>query len=272
MNKMTEITDINNAQTREIKVGGAVVPYRVFGSGRPLVLVHGTNEGSGSWEGVAEEFADVRTVVLPDLSGSDAARDDGGELTVTLLAGQVAAVIGDLGRGPADVVGHSLGGSVAAELAATRPELVHRLVPVAGLGAPDAYMRNLLTVWTGLAGDPAAFSRFAMMVAFSRGQLGMLDAAGIGLDGLYPPAPGRLRQLALVASLDVWGLLPRISAPTLVIGCGQDTLVAPEQARAFAAAVPGAGYAEVDCGHLLMRERPEEFVRLVRDFLTEEDQ
>lgn len=268
MNEMTEITEV---QAREIKVDGAVVPYRVFGSGRPLVLVHGTNRGSGSWEAVAGAFADVRTVVLPDLSGSDAARDDGGELTVELLADQVAAVIEDLGRGPADVVGHSLGATVAAALAARRPELVRRLVPAAPLAAADAYMRNLLTIWSRLAGDPEGFARFAMMVAFSRAHVeDLTPEARDELALAYKPRPGRLRQLELDRRLDVRGLLGRIAAPTLVIGCGQDALVPAPAARAFAAAVPGARYVEVDCGHIVMGERPEEFVGLVRAFLTEE--
>lgn len=261
-------------RSREVAVGGAVVPYRVAGTGSPLVLVHGSNRGSASWDGVAGAFADVRTVALPDLSGSDAARDDGGELTVDQLAGQVAAVIEDLGQGPADVVGHSLGATVAAALAATRPELVRRLVPVAGLAVADAYMRTQLAVWSGLAGDPAGFSRFAMLAAFSRGHLNGLNALGSAaqaeLDRAYPPAPGRLRQLELDARLDIRGLLPRIAAPTLVIGAARDALVPPEHARAFAAAVPAARYTEVDSGHIVMAERPEEFVGLVREFLTAE--
>lgn len=258
-------------ETREVEAGGAVVPYRVAGAGRPLVLVHGTNRGSASWDAVAGGFADVRTVVLPDLSGSDAARDDGGELSVEQLAGQVAAVIEDLGQGPADVVGHSLGATVAAALAATRPELVRRLVPAAGLAAADAYMRNQLALWCALADDPAGFSRFAMMLAFSRRHLNSLgEDAAARLEAAYPPAPGRLRQLALDARLDVRGLLPRITAPTLVVGAGRDALVPAEHARAFAAAVPAASYTEVDCGHIMMAERPEEFVGLVRGFLTAE--
>jgi pimeloyl-ACP methyl ester carboxylesterase len=109
-----------------------------------------------------------------------------------------------------------------------------------------------------------------MLVAFSREHVNALGhEAREELAGAYQPAPGRLRQLALDRRLDVRGLLGRIAAPTLVVGCARDALVPAGEARAFAAAVPGARYAEVDCGHIVMGERPEEFVGLVRGFLTE---
>ncbi|RKN43777.1 alpha/beta fold hydrolase [Streptomyces hoynatensis] len=252
----------------EVTVGAARVPYRVRGAGRPLVLVHGTNRGSASWDGLAGAFAEDRTVVLPDLSGSDAARDDGGPLTVELLAGQLAAVLSAHGQGPADVVGHSMGAPVAAACAALRPDLVRRLVLVAGFaGQGDEYLRNVLTLWRGLEGDAAAFARYAMLFAFSREHVNSLGRAAVEeLAAAYRVTPGRLRQLDLDLRLDVRGLLPQIQAPTLVIGCARDTLVPVAHSRELAAAIPGAAYREVDSGHLVTVERPAELVRLVRDF------
>lgn len=254
---------------KEITVGAARVPYRVTGEGRPLVLVHGTGPGSEAWDGVAEAFADVSTVVLPELSGSDAARDDGGELTVELLAEQVAAVIADLGTGPAFVAGHSLGAPVVAALAALRPDLVRGIVLVAGWAGPgDEYLRNALTVLRDLAGDGDTFARYAMLVAFSRDFLGSIGREAVEeLAGGFRPAPGRLRQIDLDLRLDVRDLLPRIQAPALVIGGARDGLIPVENARELAASVPGASYEELECGHVVMAERTKEFVELVRDFV-----
>jgi len=254
---------------RKITVGAAHVPYRVQGQGRPLVLVHGGNPGSTSWDGVVGAFTDTSTVVLPDLSGSDAAQDDGGELTVPLLAEQVAAVIRDLGPGPVDVVGHSLGAAVAAALAAARPDLVRRLVLVAGFAGPgDEVLRNALTVWRDVAGEPAVFARYTMLIAFSREHLGSLGRAAVEeLATAYRASPGRLRQIDLALRLDVRDLLPQIQAPTLVVGCARDTLVHVENCRELAAAIPGASYREVDSGHVVVAEQPGQLVELVRGFL-----
>ncbi|MCW6005736.1 alpha/beta hydrolase [Micromonospora sp. CPCC 205371] len=254
----------------EIAVGAARVPYRVMGEGRPLVLVHGTNAGSRMWDGVAGAFADTSTVVLPDLSGSDAARDDGSDLTVELLAGQLAAVISDIGAGPADVVGHSMGAPVITALAAVRPDLVRSLVLVAGFaGQGDEYLRNVLIVLRDLAGDPDTFARFAMLVAFSREHLGALGRAAVEeLAAAYRPTAGRLRQIDLDLRLDVRDLLARVQAPTLVIGCARDALAPVENSRELAAGIPGASYKELDSGHVVVAERPEAFVKLVRDFIS----
>ncbi|WP_019931282.1 alpha/beta fold hydrolase [Nocardia sp. BMG111209] len=252
----------------EVTVGAARIPYRVLGSGRPLVLVHGGSAGSKGWDAAAEVLAETRTVVLPDLSGSDAARDDGGELTVELLAGQVAAVISDLGLGAADVAGHSMGGSVVAALAARRPELVRSLVLVtAWTGRGDEYLRHALGLWRQLACDADAFARYSMLIAFSREHLESAGAAVVAeLASGYRPVPGRLRQIDLALRLDVRDLLPRIDVPALVIGCSRDLLVSARYSRELAADIPGAAYAEIAGGHQVMIEQPAEFAKLVRDF------
>ncbi|MQY05357.1 alpha/beta fold hydrolase [Actinomadura macrotermitis] len=253
----------------EITVGNARIRYRVEGSGPALVLVHGTGGGSDMWLGVLDAFTAGHTVILPDLSGSDSAEDDGGELTIEGLAAQVAAVIEDAGAGPADVVGFSLGAAVTAAVAATRPDLVRRLVAVAGWShAGDEYLRNLMTVWRDIAGVPAAFGRLGTFTAFSRDHLNRIGREAVEQNTAYmKPTPGTLRQLDLNLRLDVRPLLPQIQAPTLVVGCTQDATIPVQNAREFHTAIPGASYAELDTGHVGLFERPEEFIALVTGFL-----
>lgn len=252
----------------EITIGAARIPYRVLGDGRPLVLVHGTSASSRNWDQVAEEFAETRRVVLPNLSGSDLASDDGGPLTIELLADQVAAIIAEVAGEPADVVGHSMGAPVVAALAATRPELVRNLVLTAGFPGPaDEHLRNALIVWRHLAGHPATFARYAMLLGFSREHLDSIGREAVEeLASVYLPNANRLRQFDLDLRLDVRALLPQIQAPTLVIGCTRDSLVSLADSRELAAAIPDAAYAELESGHMVMAERPDEFVKLVRDF------
>ncbi|MFF4775600.1 alpha/beta fold hydrolase [Microtetraspora fusca] len=253
-----------------VRVDDALVPYGMKGSGPGLVLVHGTGPGAGiTWDGVADRFTDARTVITPDLSGSDPAEDDGGDLTVEALTGQLDAVIGDAGTGPVDLVGFSLGAPVAAAFAATRPELVRTLVLVAGWAGPgDEYLRNLMTVWRRIADDADAFGRFSTLTGFSREFLNALGPDGV--EGLVPnlrPNRERLRQIDLNLRVDVRDLLPKIQARTLVIGCGRDLTVPVENSRELHAAIAGSEYAEIDSGHVVLLERPEEWVRLVAEFV-----
>ncbi|MFT4048196.1 MAG: alpha/beta fold hydrolase [Solimonas sp.] len=79
---------------------------------------------------------------------------------------------------------------------------------------------------------------------------------------------GMGRQVELDRALDVSQQIKRIAKPTLVIGCTHDHMVPPAHARALAAAISGACYAELDSGHLAPLERPDEFAQLVTDFLS----
>ncbi len=244
----------------------------VDGSGPGLVLVHGAGPGAEvTWGGLVDRFTDQRTVVRPDLSGSAAApHDEGGPLSLELLAGEVVAAIEDAGEqvAPVDLVGFSLGAPVASAVAATRPDLVRRLVLVAGFSRTDEYLRNLATVWLRMSDDAKAFGRFGALTAFGRDFLERLGREGV--DQLVPnmrPAPSLLRQLDLILRLDVGNLLPRIEAETLVIGCAEDRTAPPANARELHAAIATSRYAEIDSGHVVMFEQPDRLAELVREFI-----
>ncbi|MFJ3787755.1 alpha/beta fold hydrolase [Kitasatospora sp. NPDC090091] len=254
-----------------VTVNTARIPYRIVGNGpETLLLVHGTGPGSGMWDHLLDGFTDRYTVLLPELSGSETAEDDGAELTVDTLAAQVNAVIEDAGRGPVHLVGFSLGAVVATAAAARRPEQVRRLVAAAGwINADDEYLRNMMTVWLATAGDPAAFGRYATLTAFSRGFLNRIGREAVEANAAFmQPTPGTLRHIALDLSLDITDLLPRVQAPTLVIGCRQDATIPVENTRRLHAAIPGSQYAEFDTGHVVVFEQAEAFTSTVRDFLA----
>ncbi|MFD0348327.1 alpha/beta fold hydrolase [Kitasatospora aburaviensis] len=61
---------------------------------------------------------------------------------------------------------------------------------------------------------------------------------------------------------------PRVQAPTLVIGCGQDATIPVENTRRLHAAIAGSEYAEFDTGHVVVFEQAEAFTSTVRDFLA----
>ncbi|MFC4117081.1 alpha/beta fold hydrolase [Nonomuraea zeae] len=254
--------------THHLNVSGTRIAYRTLGDGPGLLLLHGTGPGSMTWDGMAERLAARNTVILPDVGGSDLAEDDGGPLTVELLTEQLAAVIEDSGKAPVDLVGFSLGAVVALSLAATRPDLVRRLIPVSGPAhAEDAYLRTLTAVWLDLAEHPDGFARFAMMMGFSRHYLNSLSPEDLAKQAAFlQPSPDRLRQIDLVRRIEIRHLLPRIQTPTLVVGATHDALIPVESAREIHAAIPGSSYAELDTGHVSRTERPGEFIKLVQDF------
>ncbi|MFB7253428.1 alpha/beta fold hydrolase [Streptomyces nojiriensis] len=260
-------------RTATVRVADAEVHYDRAGSGPALVLVHGTGSGGAAvnWGRLLPRFTADRTVITPDLSGTERTVDGGGPLTVEGLAAQVIAVIEDADAGPVDLLGFSMGAPVSAAVAALRPDLVRRLVLVAGWAHTDSdeYLRNLFTLWKQLGtSDPAAFGRAVAMTGFSRGFLNAIGRAQVELlIPNMPPTPGTLRHVDLDTRIDIRDLLPRIQAETLVIGCTQDITVPVENSRALHAAIADSRYAEIDAGHVAFFEKEDEFVRLVHEFV-----
>lgn len=105
----------------------------------PVLVLHGFLEQAAAWHDVAERLvAEGRQVVAPDHRGH--AASDWAPAGTTYhfwdYVGDVDAIVASLGE-PVDLVGHSMGGTMATLFAATRPEAVRRLVLVEGLGPPD---------------------------------------------------------------------------------------------------------------------------------------
>lgn len=107
----------------------------------PVVILHGYLEQSAAWDAVARAMPE-RRVVAPDHRGHGRSEHvgAGGFYHFWDYVGDVVAVLDDLGP-PADLVGHSMGGSIAALVAAVAPERVGRLVLIEGLGPPDGTAR-----------------------------------------------------------------------------------------------------------------------------------
>ncbi len=110
------------------EVNGINLYYETHGSGRPLILLHG-GLGSGEMFGpILAGFADHHQVIVPDLQGHGRTADIDRPLDVRFMADDVAALIDHLGLDRPDVVGYSLGGGVAMQVAFRHPEKIRRLV------------------------------------------------------------------------------------------------------------------------------------------------
>ncbi|HET8756873.1 MAG TPA: alpha/beta fold hydrolase [Solirubrobacteraceae bacterium] len=112
------------------EVNGLTLYHEEHGSGDPLVLLHGGVAGSEIFTPMLPALAAGRRVIAVDLQGHGRTAEIDRPLRPELLAGDVAALIEQLGLERADVLGYSLGGAVAFRLAVEHPERVHRLILV----------------------------------------------------------------------------------------------------------------------------------------------
>ena len=258
---------------------GVRIAYDILGSGDPVVLVHGLGYARWGWDPVVEPLAERFQLILFDNRGIGDSEVPAGPYTAAAMSEDVAAVLDTVGLERAHVVGTSLGGMVAQELAIRRPERVDRLVLVCTTpGGAKAFPLPERTVRL-MAEAPA----LAPDVALRRFVENALAPATVAerpdlVERVYerrlqhPPDPaGWQAQAAAGATFDAFDRLGAIQAPTLVLHGTEDGVVDPRNAPLLAERIPGARLELFDgAGHLLFWEQRERFVRAVSEFLAEE--
>lgn len=256
-----------------VEVAGAKVAYRVDGQGPVLVLISGTGgDLHSNWDHLVPFLSRHRRVLRVDYSGSGATRDNGGPLTLSVLAEQVLGAVRADGAASFDLFGYSLGAAVAVRIAAEHPRWVRSLALLAPFAeGSEPRIKLQFEVWQQLIQtDPALFARMVLLNGFSPSFLRNFDDRRIEewveLICRSNCWDGMLRQIELDAQVNVTAQLSKINRPTLVIGCGQDHVVGPEAAKAMAGTIPGARYAELDAGHMAPFECPEALLHLMGDF------
>jgi pimeloyl-ACP methyl ester carboxylesterase len=237
--------------------GPAALAYEVVGAGPPLLLIHGI-AGSGRWWAKnVPALGRYFTVYLVDLIGFGRSRSGRG--TVPFSLEDAATVLLDfmdhVGVERASVVGHSMGGHIAAVLAAEVPDRVARLVLVDAAALP---------IDRGHPGHVVS-----LLVAVVRFPLGFLPV--LALDTLRAGLRTIWRATRDLLAADIREKLALIGTPTLVIWGARDTIVPPRLGRELVASLPGASLVVIpEAGHNPMWDRPDAFNRAVLDFLASE--
>ncbi|UOX89673.1 alpha/beta hydrolase [Amycolatopsis sp. FBCC-B4732] len=253
----------------KVMLGTTVVHYDRTGEGPALLLLHGTAASREQW-GPLTARATGFTVLAPDFPGSGLTTDDGGAITVEALAAQAEAVLDHAGAERAHVVGHSLGAVVAAHLAGTRPERVRTAVLHAAWPATDTWQDAEFRLWLDLL-ETGSFARLLPLMAFGprywdQATTESNEQLVKTLDTVIQP--GADRQIETDRTVDLRPVLGKITAPVLVLGSAHDRLITADQQRELVAAIPDARAAEIDAGHGAPAELPDEFARVVLEYVT----
>jgi 3-oxoadipate enol-lactonase len=261
-----------STETLRAERGGVGLALEVVGAGPPVLLVQGLGYGGRGWGPVVDLLAQDHLVVLFDNRGFGASDVPPGPYTVSLLAADALAVLDAAGLERANVVGASLGGMVAQELALGHPERVDRLVLACTTpGGPGSHPMPARTI--ELMAEAATLDPEVAIRRFVENALGdpneELVEQVLAYRRANPPDPAGWNALATAgAAFDALDRVGTIQAPTLVVSGTADAVVDPRNSELLAERIPGARLELLDgCGHLLFWERPEAFAELVRGFL-----
>jgi pimeloyl-ACP methyl ester carboxylesterase len=250
---------------------GTRISYEVTGEGPPVLLMQGLGYGRWGWDPVIEPLGERFQVLRYDNRGIGESDVPPGPYTARQLAEDGIAVLDSEGIERAHVVGTSLGGMAAQELAAAFPERVDRLVLACTTpGGADAVPMPARTL--ALIAEAPQLAPEVALRKFVENALA--PSAGNGLvDEIYarrlanPPDPvGWQAQAAAGVTFD--GSALRIEAPTLILHGTEDAVVDVGNAELLAERIVGARVELFEgCGHLFFWEQPERFARAVKEFL-----
>jgi pimeloyl-ACP methyl ester carboxylesterase len=294
------------------------VNYVELGEGPPLIFVHGLGGSWPNWleqlpvfagrngdsrqgrvspgfgrngdspqRGLSPGFGTHRVIAvdLPGFGHSPMPRET---ISISGYARTLDALLDSLGIDAAAVVGNSMGGFVAAELAINFPRRVERLVLVSAAGISTYNDRTGTRALSGLRRAERVISAYAGWVAAHSDAVARrpgLRNAALGFVASHPsrlPAalaaeqirgagkPGFVQALAANLDYDFRDRLAEIACPTLIVWGDKDRVITARDADRFAELIPGSRKVVFeDTGHIAMLERPETFNALLDEFLNE---
>jgi 3-oxoadipate enol-lactonase len=239
----------------------------------PVLLIMGLAYPAAMWFRLVPALAERYRVIRIDNRGAGLTGDvPGAPYTVETMAGDCLAVLDEAGVQQAHVVGISMGGLIAQEIALTAPERVLSLC--------------LTATHPGIA--HAIVDPDAMAMLMRRGEMTPAEAAEASVPFNYAPRTTRERieedwavrfplaatnegymaQAMGTSQWDGYDRIPGITAPTLVLHGELDRLVPPANGKTIAERIPGAELVLVpDANHVLMTDQPEQVGKVLLDWL-----
>ncbi len=272
---------------RSLRTRAGTLSLLEAGTGEPVIAIHGLGGTKISFLPTVAALADRFRVMAVDLPGfGDSDKPLGAAYDAPFFARAIMALMDELGLSSAYLIGNSMGGRVALEVALTEPRRARRL---ALLSSSLAWRRE---------------RKWAQTLRFVRPELGLLQLAprgavetvvrrlipggdsgwaAAGVDEFlraYHTPRGRVAFYAAARSIYLeepegekgfWPRLRTLQVPALFVWGRHDRLVPIAFARHVSEAVPHAQHLELDCGHVPQLERPRETHAAIASFFAAGD-
>ncbi len=258
----------------EAIVNGLKLYYEIRGDGPPLLLISGLGTDSLTWLSVRGGLARHFRVITFDNRGAGRSRTPDTPYTIVDMADDARRLLAHCGIGKAHILGHSMGGYIAQELAGKFPECVDKLIladtaPVSS-ERNNTFFRDFLGWWKKGMDLEARLRHWTFWLftpeRFADGGFieNYIQAA---LGAPYPQTiPGFQGQIEAIASFDARDRLDKIRAETLIIEGKEDILILPREAETLKR-IPGSSLLSIpEAAHLLYVEQPDAFSRALVEF------
>jgi len=261
---------MSTIETNEVEIY-----YELHGEGPPLVLIAGLASDSQSWLPVIGPLAERLTVIVYDNRGVGRTLPKDARTEIPLLADDVIALIDRLGYAKVHLLGHSMGGLIAQDVAARFPDRIDRLILV-GTGPRTTDEDN--TLLSDMArsleagANPEAWFRELFRriftARFMADEAAVAEALRVAMEYPYPQTPAQFRRQVDAVARYPGAKRGGIRARTLVMTGSEDALFPPEVGQALTEEIPDARFLLMPgVAHSMHMEAPERFVDAVGRFL-----
>lgn len=259
----------------KIAVADGEIEYQETGSGHPLIFVSGLGGVGRYWEPQLAAFGARYRVISYDQRGTGGSDRKQRSFSVDGMTADLVGLMDALRIEKAHIVGLSTGGAIGQTLAVEHPQRVARLVVVSTWTHCDPWFRRLFEARRTMyreAGS-ALHAMFHPLWLYPPDYVNAHDAeideerrksvAGA------PPVEVSIGRIDAIMGFDRREDLGRIKAPTLIVAADNDYITPSYYAEALARGIPGSKLVVMKGGgHSVSKTRPEEFNRLVLDFLA----
>lgn len=247
--------------------------------GRPILLLHGMSSSGDNYRETMHTLADTRWLIAPDIPGFGQS-DETQPYTIDHLVEWLAAFREVLNLPPMDLVGHSFGGALATSFALSYPEDVNSLLLsapalLAAVAYPD-FVKKMM-IWLRLPESGTAVSQSERLVQQS---VRNSSFAPENFDDdvwerrvlEYHHARASAEVLKALAFYDVRPELPRLQLPVCIVWGEQDPVLSINDLNELEELLPQVEVHRLpECGHIVMLEKFEEFIRIAKGFWETKD-
>ena len=257
-------------------INGVGLAYELRGEGAPIVMIHGAQGDQTMFAGLAEDFSASHRVLTFDQRGSGLSDKPDLAYSIAMLADDTAGLMDYLGISAAHVIGVSMGGMIAEELALRHPQKIKSLVlgcttaggsksiRLGGSALANAYSTQPMTAEErGKALAEAAFSK-GYLAQHPEIITSMIDSRR------HRPIDSSAFAHRMKAAVehDTYDRLPQIKSPTLVITGKDDALISWENSRIIAERIQGAKLVVLEpAGHCFWLEQPAQSHTAIASFI-----
>jgi 3-oxoadipate enol-lactonase len=256
------------------EVNGQRLYYEVHGEGEPLLAVMGLGADHTAWILQVEEWSKAHRLVVFDNRDVGQSSQADGPYEVRDMAADALGLAGELGLDTFHLLGFSLGGAIAQEMALAAPERVRTLTLCVTYGGTGGYGPRRSAIFGDLVRDMSReeFIEFMMLLIYSDLLFDnppfVQAARSAMLDNPHPQdREAFIRQLEASGRHDARDRLGSLSMPVHVIGARRDVMVPPFRSEDLAEAIPGAKLTILDAAHAVNVEAAQAFNAAVLDFL-----